>query len=162
MARTSRRRGRMPTRREARAGSAAGLAARVGEEVVMSRTAMSQRAISLAATHRGACHAAIAMSPGMAAPARRATQRRGVVLLEVVVALSILLLAMAMIGAAVRNTDNNARKAVDTERAMMLAEQVITYYDTGQYQDQREVSAAFGDAGPPNWGYSFKLEKDPN
>src|SRR5437773_2440031 len=86
--------------------------------------------------------------------------RRGAALLEVVVALSILLLAMGIIGAVFYNCDFHVRRAVNKSRAMMLSEQVIINYDTGQFRDQLEATGEFGDAGPPGWGWSFKVEKD--
>ncbi|MCK6484636.1 MAG: hypothetical protein HUU22_12155 [Phycisphaerae bacterium] len=89
---------------------------------------------------------------------------RGVVLLEVVVALSLLLVALAMIGAAFRNSDRNARRAVEQARAMMLSEQVITYFDTQQpqFKDEREVSGMFDVDGPPGWGWKVTVVDDVN
>lgn len=90
--------------------------------------------------------------------------RRGVVLLEVVVALSLLLVALAMIGAAFRNSDRNARRAVEQARAMMLSEQIITYFDTQQpqFKDEREVSGTFDVEGPPGWGWKVTVVDDVN
>src|ERR1043165_5658659 len=87
--------------------------------------------------------------------------RRGVALLEVVVSLGILLLAMAVVGATFRNSDFHVHRAVDMSRAMLLTEQIITNYDTGQYQAQQgeenlESTGTFSDGGPPGWGWGFK------
>jgi len=93
--------------------------------------------------------------------------RPGAALLEVVVALGILLMAMAMVGMAIRNSDRIARDAVEKSRALMLTEQLITYLDTGQeaFKDvanQREASGYFSVDAPPGWSWSVSMEKDPN
>src|SRR5262249_16230006 len=97
----------------------------------------------------------------------RAT-RRGAALLEVVIAISVLALAMGVIGATFYNSDANVHHAIDKSRAMMLTEQFITNYDTGQFQQgqggeaAREGSGMFGDAAPPGWAWAYKVEKDLN
>lgn len=86
--------------------------------------------------------------------------RRGAALLEIVLAMGILMLGMAMLGGTFRNTDFTARRAVDKARALMLAEQIITYVDTDQFRDQLEVNGKFEDQAPPGWGWDVKREKD--
>ncbi|MEE8170903.1 MAG: hypothetical protein V3T70_10180 [Phycisphaerae bacterium] len=67
-----------------------------------------------------------------------------------------------MLGTAVRNSNQSAHRAIDKARALMLTEQIVTYYDTGQFEDERDVSAAFGEQGPPGWGWSLRVVEDQN
>lgn len=89
-------------------------------------------------------------------------KHRALMLLEVVLALALLLIAITMVGVAFSNSDRNARNAVDKSRALMLTEQIVTRFDTGQFQDERDVSGQFGDEGPPGWAWTLKKEKDNN
>jgi hypothetical protein len=94
----------------------------------------------------------------------------GFVLLEVVVALGILLTAVSMIGAAMSNANRTAIGAVERSRALMFTEQIIAYYDTGQFQEEnqnlREVSGSFAEGetaiAPGGWGWSLKVDQDIN
>lgn len=93
-----------------------------------------------------------------------ASSQRGVALLEVVVALSILLVAMAIVGATFRNGSQNVLLAERMNQAQLLTERLLTELDVGlipieipeQGVPSDELTGWFGEDAPP--GMSWKLE----
>jgi len=97
--------------------------------------------------------------------------RRGAMLLEVVLALSILLIAIAVCGLALNNNLADVKKGESLTRAMLLTEELLTRVDAGQIQmDQTEQSGEFGDPdtrseSDPLFSYSLSIvpvEQEPD
>lgn len=88
----------------------------------------------------------------------------GVALLEVVVALSILLVAMAVVGATFRNGAQNVMLAERMNQAQLLTDRLLTELDVGlipldipeQGMPNQDLSGYFEEDAPP--GMSWKLE----
>ncbi len=90
-------------------------------------------------------------------------RRRGAALLEVVVALSILLVAMSVVGLVFQNGQHYAELTDQMTRAMMLTERLLAEIDTGILElEEREQVGWFGEEGPPNmsWRVSFTPHED--
>ncbi len=93
----------------------------------------------------------------------RMPRRCGAALLEVVVALSILLVAMSVVGLVFRNGQHYAELTDQMTRAMMLTERLLAEIDTGILElEEREQVGWFGEEGPPNmsWRVSFTPHED--
>lgn len=87
--------------------------------------------------------------------------RRGVVLLEVVISISILLVAMAVIGLVFRNGQYNLQRSERITRAMLLTERLLAALDTGYLSlTEREQSGPFL-AGAED-GVSWRIEANPD
>lgn len=101
-------------------------------------------------------------------PRRR--RMRGVMLLEVLLALSILMLTIAVLGAAIRNGALWAERAERVSRATVLTDDLLARLDLGvlvnpadlQTGQEREVSGDFGDQGPAGLSWALKMEPDQN
>ncbi|MFH1418856.1 MAG: hypothetical protein ABII12_11305 [Planctomycetota bacterium] len=96
-------------------------------------------------------------------PAAGLHRRCGAALLEVVVALSILLVAMSVVGLVFRNGQHYAELTDQMTRAMMLTERLLAEIDTGILElEEREQVGWFGDEGPPNmaWRVAFTPHED--
>lgn len=92
---------------------------------------------------------------------RRPHRRCGVALLEVVVALSILLLAMSVVGLSFRNISRSIEDAERISRARIMTERLIVEMDTGILEmDEREMSGWFGEESIP--GMSWRVEIIPH
>lgn len=91
------------------------------------------------------------------------SRRRAVMLLEVVLAISILLIGIAVCGLALNNNLQDVKKGEALTRAMLLTEELLTRVDAGQVQmDQTEQSGEFGDPGTrsptdPIFGYTLSI-----
>ena len=87
--------------------------------------------------------------------------RRAAALLEVVVSLSILLMAMAVVGAVFRNGQLTIERAQRMSRARVLTERLLVEMDTG-YLDmkERQLSGLFGEESMP--GMSGRIEINPH
>lgn len=104
------------------------------------------------------------------AGARRARSRRGAMLLEVLLSLSILLITIAVCGAALRNSMLWAERGDRVARSQLLAEDLLGRWDMGlliplQEMDnatERELTGTFGDAGPEGLGWRLKIVPDQN
>jgi hypothetical protein len=83
-------------------------------------------------------------------------------LLEVVVALSILLLAMSVVGAVFRNGQHNIELAERISRAQIMTERLLVELDTGylDMEDRREESGWFGVEAMA--GMSWRVEIEPH
>jgi len=87
--------------------------------------------------------------------------RRGAVLLEVVVALSILLLAMSVVGLTFRNVMGNVERADRITRARIMTERLLVEMDTGILEmEEREQTGWFGKESIP--GMSWRVEINPH
>ncbi len=92
---------------------------------------------------------------------RSVTRRRGAALLEVVVALSILLVAMAVVGGAFRNGAHTIDRAERMSRARVMTERLLVEMDTGILEmEEREQSGWFGDEAME--GMSWAVEINPH
>jgi len=94
---------------------------------------------------------------------RRQT-RRGVLLLEVVIALSILLIAIAVCGSAINNSLLSVKRGEELTRAMMLSEEMLARLDTGEITYDQEQSGNFEDRGQRDLRYELTItpvEQDP-
>ncbi len=100
--------------------------------------------------------------PGTVRSVRRpAAHRRGAALLEVVVALSILLVAMAVVGGAFRNGAYTIDRAERMSRARIMTERLLVEMDTGILEmEEREQSGWFGDEAME--GMSWAVEINPH
>ncbi len=84
-------------------------------------------------------------------------------LLEVVLAISILLIGISVCGLALNNNLQDVKKGEALTRAMLLTEELMTRMDAGQVQmDQTEQSGEFGDSTTrsptdPVFGYSLSI-----
>lgn len=82
-------------------------------------------------------------------------------LLEVVIAVSILLIGISICGLALNNNLQDVRKGEALTRAMLLTEELLTRMDAGQVQmDQTEQSGEFGDPAtrqPSDPIFEYKL-----
>lgn len=84
-------------------------------------------------------------------------------LLEVVLAISILLIGIAVCGLALNNNLQDVKKGESLTRAMLLTEELLTRVDAGQVQmDQTEQSGEFGDPATrsptdPIFGYTLSI-----
>ncbi|MEK6643674.1 MAG: hypothetical protein AABZ08_07165 [Planctomycetota bacterium] len=77
--------------------------------------------------------------------------RRAAALLEVVVALSILLLAMAMVGMAFRNGAMNVDRSEQTARAIQMTQRLLGELSTRvTVVGEKEAAGSFGDEYPPD------------
>lgn len=86
---------------------------------------------------------------------------RGVALLEVVVSISILLMAMAVVGLVFNNGEHNLERAERITRAMLLSEQLIGELDTGILDlEEQEQSGYFGQEAEK--GMSWRVEANPD
>jgi len=86
---------------------------------------------------------------------------RAAALLEVVVSLSILMVAMAVVGATFRNCYQNAELTDLLTRSMMETERLLAEMDAGLLDiKEQEQSGWFGDEGPP--GMSWRVEVTPH
>jgi hypothetical protein len=97
---------------------------------------------------------------------------RGSALLEVVISLSILVVAMGVVGFAFRNCQLNLDRSERVTRAMLLADQVLTNIDLGilsvtsQAESSQgqgnltEVSGVFGVDAPPGMSYRVQAGTD--
>jgi hypothetical protein len=91
----------------------------------------------------------------------RRPRRRGAALLEVVVALSILLVAMSVVGLTFRNGQRNAELTDEMTRAMMLTERLLAEMETGILEmEEREQSGWFGEEAMP--GMSWRVLVNPH
>ncbi len=91
--------------------------------------------------------------------------RRGVLLLEVVIALSILLIAIAVCGSAINNSLLSVKRGEEMTRAMMLSEEILARLDTGEITYDQEQSGNFEDRGQRDLRYELKVtpvEQDPD
>ncbi len=87
--------------------------------------------------------------------------RRSAALLEVVLSLSILLIAMSVVGLTFRNGERNVDLADQTTRGMLLTERLLAEMDTAILDmEEREQSGWFGEEGVP--GMSWRVEINPN
>jgi hypothetical protein len=86
--------------------------------------------------------------------------RRGMLMLEVVIALAIGLTAIAVCGAAMRNSLLAAEHADRVTRAMMLTESLLMHLDTGLIEPEQDQTGDFGEQGAP--GMSWRLELLPD
>jgi hypothetical protein len=87
--------------------------------------------------------------------------RQAAALLEVVISLSILLIAMSVVGLTFRNGERNVEVADHMTRAMMMTERMLAEADTGILKiDERTQSGYFGEEGPE--GMSWRVEVNPH
>lgn len=92
---------------------------------------------------------------------RRTGMRRGIALLEVVVAVSILVVAMGVVGAAFRNGQQNVLLADRMMRATNMTERLLTHMELGLVSaGEQEQSGGFGEEAEP--GMSWKAEVNPD
>ncbi len=100
----------------------------------------------------------------------RRSLRDGVALLEVVVALSILLVAMAVVGATFRNGAQNVMLAERMNQAQLLTNRLLTELDVGliplsvpeQGMPNEDLSGYFGDDAPPDMSWKLEVTSDEN
>lgn len=86
-----------------------------------------------------------------ASRARMRCTRPGAALLEVVIALSILLLGMAMVGMAFRNGELYVDRAEQTARAIQMSERLLGELSSGLTSiGEQEATGTFGDEFPPD------------
>lgn len=86
---------------------------------------------------------------------------RGMVLLEVVISLSILLLAMSVVGLTFRNVERNIERAELMAVARSLTERLVVEMDTGILDmEERELSGWFGVEAIE--GMSWRVEINPH
>jgi len=89
--------------------------------------------------------------------------RRGVALLEVVVSISILLVAMAVIGLAFRNGQYNLQRSERITRAMLLTERLLAELDTGYLEiEEREQSGWFDVEAEEGMSWFVEINPDDN
>jgi len=82
---------------------------------------------------------------------RPRSARHAVALLEVVVALSILLLAMAVVGMAFRNSQLYVDRAEQIARATQMTDRLMGELSTGlSVAGENEATGSYGDEGPPD------------
>lgn len=87
--------------------------------------------------------------------------RRSAALLEVVLSLSLLLVAMSVVGLTFRNGERSVGIADQTTRGMLLTERLLSEMDTGILtMEEREQSGWFGEEGVP--GMSWRVEINPH
>ena len=79
---------------------------------------------------------------------------RAAVLLEVVLALTILIVVLSFIGSQMTASLEMARRTRDTSGALMLAQSVLAEIDAGAVRPEQEQSDEFGPAWP---GYAYRL-----
>lgn len=113
-------------------------------------------------------------SSGRGCARDRRTVRRslgvGVALLEVVVALSILLVAMAVVGVTFRNGAQNVMLAERMNQAQLLTNRLLTELDVGliplsvpeQGMPNEDLSGYFGDDAPPGMSWKLEVTSDDN
>src|SRR4029077_16992755 len=89
----------------------------------------------------------------------RTRGRRAMLLLEVVIALSILLLAIAICGTAIHNSLLSVKRGELITRAMMLSEELLTRLDTGELTYDQAKSGTFVDRGI--WDLKYTLQIAP-
>lgn len=92
---------------------------------------------------------------------RRAARRLGYVLMEVVVAISLLLVGMTYIGAQVQKTEEAAHASEDLTRIMMLIETKMAELDTGLvFLDEEADQELEGDFSLrfPDYGWRMRFE----
>jgi len=93
-------------------------------------------------------------------PLRVVCRRRGAALLEVIFALTILLLAMGVIGMAFRNGQVNMERSDRLARAMAMTERLVVEMDSGLLElEELEQSGWFGEESIP--GLSWRVEVVP-
>jgi hypothetical protein len=88
-----------------------------------------------------------------------------VLLLEVVIALSILLIAIAVCGSAINNSLLSVKRGEEMTRAMMLSEEILARLDTADLTFDQEQSGNFEDRGQRDLRYELKItpvEQDPD
>lgn len=89
------------------------------------------------------------------------TRARGVALMEVVVALSVLFVAMAVVGMTFRNGHFHVEKAEQMVQAELATERVLAHLDMGMIPaNEQEVSGWFDVDMPP--GMSWRVEVNPD
>ncbi|MBI5765433.1 MAG: hypothetical protein HZA51_18140 [Planctomycetes bacterium] len=90
--------------------------------------------------------------------ARRLGVGRAAALLEVVIALSILLLGMAMVGMAFRNGELYVDRAEQTARAIQMSERLLGELSSGiTVIGEKEATGTFGDEYPPDMCWRLAL-----
>lgn len=91
----------------------------------------------------------------------RFSARRAAALLEVVVSVSILLLAMAVVGGVFRNGQLNIERAEQMTRGQVLTERLLVEMDTGLLDmKEREQTGSFGEESIE--GMSWRVELTPH
>jgi len=112
-------------------------------------------------THSGRPGFAGRVAPGAAPRRHRRTVRAGAALLEVVVALSLLLISMAAIGVAFNNGSYFIEKAELLARADIMTERLIGQIETGIVSlDAPQTIGDFGEEGVP--GMTFRVTVNPD
>ncbi|MBN2560747.1 MAG: hypothetical protein JXQ75_07450 [Phycisphaerae bacterium] len=114
---------------------------------------------------RGCCAGAAGRRGGRAtgcmARESRGALRRGAALLEVVLALSILLLAMSVVGGVFRNGQRSIELTERMSRAQVMTERLVVEMDTGILEmEEREQTGWFGEESIP--GMSWRVEINPH
>lgn len=90
---------------------------------------------------------------------RNRRPRRGIALLEVVISVSLLLVAMGAIGIVFRNGQTTAERTEQMIRAQMLTERLIAEMDLGILEmDDREQTGYFGEEAPAGMSWSVTIE----
>jgi len=119
--------------------------------------------------YRFAHRRAAAETHGRDALAHAATARRAAALLEVVVALSILLLAMGVVGLTFHNGDYNVQLADRMTRAAMFTERLLAELEAGILDiTEKEQTGWFAEEGPggestdPRDRMSWRVETSPH
>jgi hypothetical protein len=117
--------------------------------------------------NRGHCNTNVGLVRRLAwASSRRGRRgprvRRGAALLEVVIALSILLVTMSVVGLTFRNVQRNIEWSERLSRAVIMSERLLVEMDTGflDMKDEREMSGWFGVESIP--GMSWRVEINPH
>lgn len=87
----------------------------------------------------------------------RPTDRRGAMLLEVVLSVSILLIAIGVCGSAVRNSMLSVQRAEEITRSMLLTESILNDLDTGVLLPEEEQSGDFSAVGLPSWNWELRI-----
>ncbi|MFH0980613.1 MAG: hypothetical protein V2A79_03625 [Planctomycetota bacterium] len=83
--------------------------------------------------------------------------KRGFMLLEVVVAVSILVVGMAFIGMQIQNASRNAEQSERAMRALLLAESKFAEFDAGLIVPEEEIEEEFGPVFP-DYGWRLRIE----
>jgi hypothetical protein len=93
---------------------------------------------------------------------RSRSARRGAALFEVVISLSILLMAMTLVGASFRNGFLNVEMADRISRATLLTEKLITDIEVGLISiAEQESFGQFSDEAEPGMGWRVEVHPDP-